>query len=431
MELVTQLSEFLSDPEQVKAWGPVITGCITGLVGFATVALALYHYSNTHRHNTRIINEKRIQEEKDAIRKEISEFYAPLKQLREESKELYNVFAVNEKEKLKANGEYFRTINHLINNRPLSTTDQKLLSQIIEVSEKERTLLEGKANVVDKPAIAELFGRWCSHIRLLKLLYENPGLGDESTHSKLVYPLEVDGAIETEILKLRDRLKALEDGHGKDSSMTSDRKTVSYYDKHIEDYYNKTAYLDMTAQYDEFRSHLKNKRGARILDAGCGVGRDTRYFIKRGFKVESFDPSVEMVKATLQYPFAYCFQADFEALEYTDVFDGIWCSASILHVPPDRITRVLKVLSKAAKPEGIIFISLKEGQGKRTDEGRTFYYHTNESFAAYIEAIKGLEIVKEWASSSQMSGDQSRWLHWIIRKRSNKHIDKEASSEKS
>ena len=68
--------------------------------------------------------------------------------------------------------------------------------------------------------------------------------------------------------------------------------TLDYYDKNADQYLNKTLFIDMSPLYKEFEAYVA-KRG-RILDAGCGVGRDTRHFIENGYTVISFDASKEM-----------------------------------------------------------------------------------------------------------------------------------------
>ncbi|MBV5328534.1 MAG: class I SAM-dependent methyltransferase, partial [Chlorobium sp.] len=70
-----------------------------------------------------------------------------------------------------------------------------------------------------------------------------------------------------------------------------------------------------------FRKHIS--KGGMILDAGCGVGRDTRYFIQHGYKVVSFDASERMVQLCSQYPFAYCRQQSFADIESIQEFDAV------------------------------------------------------------------------------------------------------------
>ena len=69
--------------------------------------------------------------------------------------------------------------------------------------------------------------------------------------------------------------------------------TIEFYNKHAKDFYLDTLNADMSMQYSYFEAHLN--KGARILDAGCGSGRDCLYFLQQGYQVEAFDASEKMV----------------------------------------------------------------------------------------------------------------------------------------
>jgi trans-aconitate methyltransferase len=69
-----------------------------------------------------------------------------------------------------------------------------------------------------------------------------------------------------------------------------------------------------------------------ILDAGCGSGRDSSYFLDKGFDVSAFDASAELAKLASQLihrPVTVC---QFNEYESDKPFDGIWACASLLHV---------------------------------------------------------------------------------------------------
>ena len=69
---------------------------------------------------------------------------------------------------------------------------------------------------------------------------------------------------------------------------------MNYYDKHADSYISTTVSLDMSVQYSLFLPFLP--QGGSILDAGCGSGRDSLWFLSQGYKVEAFDISVAMVE---------------------------------------------------------------------------------------------------------------------------------------
>lgn len=76
-------------------------------------------------------------------------------------------------------------------------------------------------------------------------------------------------------------------------------KTIDYYNKHTREFIDRTIGSDMRFCQKKFINLLKP--GSLILDAGCGSGRDSRFFMKQGFRVEAIDASIEMCRAAAEY----------------------------------------------------------------------------------------------------------------------------------
>ena len=74
--------------------------------------------------------------------------------------------------------------------------------------------------------------------------------------------------------------------------------TVRFYDERAEEFRDQTVNVPMDHLYEPFLAHIP--AGGRILDAGCGVGRDSKAFLARGYRVVSFDASEKMVAMTTQ-----------------------------------------------------------------------------------------------------------------------------------
>jgi 2-polyprenyl-3-methyl-5-hydroxy-6-metoxy-1,4-benzoquinol methylase len=109
--------------------------------------------------------------------------------------------------------------------------------------------------------------------------------------------------------------------------------TIGYYNRHAAEFAAQTANVDMEPIYRRFLPHVRT--GGRILDAGCGVGRDTSAFADRGYDVVAIDASEEMVRLTREQVGgrAAVHLMSFEDVEWHNEFDGIWTCASLLHVP--------------------------------------------------------------------------------------------------
>jgi SAM-dependent methyltransferase len=102
----------------------------------------------------------------------------------------------------------------------------------------------------------------------------------------------------------------------------------------------------------------------RILDAGCGPGRDSAWFADRGFQVVGVDLSAGMLEeARRRAPSAVFLRADLRQLPFPPgSFDGIWCSASLLHLDRDEVPDVLRAF-KRLLDHGWLYLAVKEGEG--------------------------------------------------------------------
>ena len=81
--------------------------------------------------------------------------------------------------------------------------------------------------------------------------------------------------------------------------MSKENKTIDYYNQNAEEYCQSTKDADMSACYQMFEKCLQP--GAKILDLGCGSGRDSKYFLSRGYDVTSVDGSEEICKYSSEY----------------------------------------------------------------------------------------------------------------------------------
>lgn len=189
---------------------------------------------------------------------------------------------------------------------------------------------------------------------------------------------------------------------------------VDYYDTHAEGFFNNTVSADMAATRARFCRHLPD--GARILDAGCGSGRDTAAFVANGYQVTAFDASGEMVKLASAYLGFPALQMRFEDVCWKDEFDGIWACASLLHVANDALPSVLRKLADALRPGGVLYGSFKQGTGEVERDGRRFTNHTTVTLSATMQAVSALSPLEVWESIDVRPGRNEAWLNFIYRR---------------
>ncbi len=154
--------------------------------------------------------------------------------------------------------------------------------------------------------------------------------------------------------------------------------------------------------------------GGRILDAGCGSGRDSLAFLRKGYQVVSIDASAAMVDATTRLTGQEARVLTFDALDFQGEFDGIWACASILHVARPDLGSVLTRLANALKPNGVMYLSFKYGEGERLQEGRYFNDVTEALIGVALAAHTELDLVQVRTSDD---GRGQRWLNAIVRRR--------------
>ncbi|MBU3925349.1 class I SAM-dependent methyltransferase [Patescibacteria group bacterium] len=144
------------------------------------------------------------------------------------------------------------------------------------------------------------------------------------------------------------------------------RSTIDFYDKNINEYVAKTSDLHDDIWIEKFVSLLP--KDGKILDIGCAFGRDVNIFIQKGFNAIGVDLSSNMIaKAQSLYPKAKFKVMDMMSLDFKDdTFDGIWCSATLLHLTKNDAIIALREMNRVLKNKGYLYLNLKEGQGEKT-----------------------------------------------------------------
>jgi SAM-dependent methyltransferase len=127
--------------------------------------------------------------------------------------------------------------------------------------------------------------------------------------------------------------------------------------------------------------------GARILELGCGSGRDAVAMLARGFAVDATDGSPEMAREAGQRIGRPVRVMRFDALAAHAEYDAVWANAALLHVPRPALLDVLTRVHRALKPGGHHFASYKGGTREGRDEfGRYFNYPTPDYLRATYRA---------------------------------------------
>ena len=190
--------------------------------------------------------------------------------------------------------------------------------------------------------------------------------------------------------------------------------TLSWYRDNAIQYAEETRNSLVLDALWEFLSRMKE--GGTILDYGSGSGRDSAYFLDKGFSVDSLDGSAEM-KAQAERLFGIKVKlASFLSLEEKDKYDGIWAQASILHLEEHDLRVALTLIERALKRDGVFYSSFRKGEEDGYENGRWYTNMTERRFLSFLPA--SLYVEKIWESQDVRPGVNKTWLSIICRKKS-------------
>ena len=193
--------------------------------------------------------------------------------------------------------------------------------------------------------------------------------------------------------------------------------TIDYYNEHAQIFSEYTKEIDFTMIQDRFLAKLPPN--ALILDFGCGSGRDTKYFLEKGYSVEAIDGSKELCRIASEYTGITVQHMYFEMLSDLEKYDGIWACSSILHLSKESLADVMRKMVAALKLDGIIYTSFKYGDYEGVRNGRYFTDFTEDSFKDFLGKLECTEVVieEEWITSDARPGrSEEKWLNIILRK---------------
>ena len=155
----------------------------------------------------------------------------------------------------------------------------------------------------------------------------------------------------------------------------------------------------------------------RILELGCGHGRDAAWFEAHGLEVVAADLSAGMLAETRRRVAGPIVQLDMCALALRDgIFDGVWCDAAMLHLPKAFAPVALCEVRRVLKPRGIVFVSIQVGDAEVWETGaydgpgaRFFARYAPAEVGALIENA-GFQLIEDHES---YGGPRRKWAHYF------------------
>lgn len=161
------------------------------------------------------------------------------------------------------------------------------------------------------------------------------------------------------------------------------------------------------------------KPGSRILELGCGGGRDAETMLQRGFLVDATDAAPAIARKAEDRIKQRVSVMRFDQIDAVDTYDAVWAHASLLHVPRAGLGKVLQLIHRALRPGGLHFASFKEGPAEGRDRfGRYFNFFDLQTLLASYHAAASWEIVTthEYMGNGVLNAGPSPWIAVVARK---------------
>lgn len=196
--------------------------------------------------------------------------------------------------------------------------------------------------------------------------------------------------------------------------------TLRYYEAHSAAYAAATDPIDTSGRLGEFSSLLP--RGGRVLDAGCGGGRDLLQLRRAGLRPVGLDLSPALAKIARARSGCEVVVGDLRApgLE-PGSFDGVWAMASLLHLDRAQVDDALLALVGLLRDGGVMFTSVKRGTGETSDDtGRWFTLYDEGEWAARLvrAGLQVIDTIGEPQSDGTATGSVApEWISSLARLR--------------
>jgi SAM-dependent methyltransferase len=198
-------------------------------------------------------------------------------------------------------------------------------------------------------------------------------------------------------------------------------ETVASYDRAAEQFAARWSDLRLDRALDAFAGRVTGRR--RVLDLGCGPGRDVHFLTQLGCQAVGLDLSAGMLaQARSRLPAVPLVRADLRRIPFSPgAFDGIWACASLLHLRRADLPATLTELSRLLRsPGGVLYVALKGGQGERWVTGSSgeryfFAYYQPAEVETLLDAAR-FQVVESWVTPDQAGRDEP-WLNVVARVR--------------
>lgn len=193
--------------------------------------------------------------------------------------------------------------------------------------------------------------------------------------------------------------------------------TLAHYQSCAEEFREGTRDHDVSQNIAALLRHIEAPEPLRILDFGCGPGRDLRTFSALGHQATGLDGCPRFVEMARSDSGCEVWLQDFLALDLPpERFDGIFANAVLFHIPSEALPRVLRQLHATLKPGGVLFSSNPRGDNQEGWNGDRYgAYYDLANWRALLTAAGFVEL-EHYYRPAGLPREQQPWLASVWRK---------------
>ena len=194
------------------------------------------------------------------------------------------------------------------------------------------------------------------------------------------------------------------------------RRTLAHYDARAQAFWEGTRDHDVRQNIDALLQHIEAPPPWRLLDFGCGPGRDLRVFKALGHLPIGLDGAPALAMLARRHSGCEVLGQSFLALDLPPAaFDGVFANAALFHVPGQELPRVLGELRATLKPGGVLFSSNPRGDGEEGWKGDR--YGAFHDWPAWRRLLvdAGFDELTHYYRPSGLPRDQQPWLASVWR----------------
>ena len=195
-------------------------------------------------------------------------------------------------------------------------------------------------------------------------------------------------------------------------------RTLEHYNERAAEFWQFTRDHDVKQNIEALLRHILGVPPFRILDFGCGPGRDLAAFRALGHEPIGLEGSPPLAAMAREHSGCEVWEQDFLALSLpAGRFDGIFANASLFHVPCRELPRVLSELHATLKPDGVLFTSNPRGNNEEGwKSGRYGAYHDLAAWRAFLEQAAFAEL-EHYYRPPGLPIEQQPWLASVWRRK--------------